>query len=131
MKTVLKHITSLGLILLLLVSTLQLSIYRMDCLMSGKTKISLSEFDDCNKGKSAEDCSITQQCCCFHQMDLNFDFDTSLSDEAPAINLPVLNASINIQTLSNELPRILSFYHSDLPPPGGIEFLKEIQVYRL
>lgn len=97
--------------------------------MSGNVKISLSDFEDCNSNPK-DDCSINVTCCCFHQMDLNFDFDTDISDKS-VINLPAL--SINFISL---IPQVVSFdsdfnFFTNLPPPSGYELLKIVQVFRL
>ncbi len=61
MKNLFKNTLSFSMILILLVSTLQFSIYKMECLMSGNTQISLTDFDDCNKSTSNN--SISKKCC--------------------------------------------------------------------
>ena len=76
MKNILKHIVSFSMILILLVSTLQFSLYKMECILSGNTILSLTEFDDCNK-KPVNDCSFSEKCCCFHEMSLDFDFESN------------------------------------------------------
>ncbi len=117
-------------ILILLVSTLQLSLYKMECLLSGNTTISLSEFDDCNK-KPSNDCSISEKCCCFHEMSFDFDFETNLKVKS----LNVFSAPIIIETI-NSIRQIAkknapTFLYADLPPPSGLELLKVVQVFRL
>ncbi|MDG1477546.1 MAG: hypothetical protein P8Q14_10400, partial [Vicingaceae bacterium] len=95
MKNILKHTVSFSMILILLVSTLQFSLYKMECLLSGNTTLSLTEFDDCNK-KPVNDCSFSEQCCCFHEMSFDFDFETNLKAKTFKIfNNPVLVETIN------------------------------------
>ena len=97
--------------------------------MSGATKISLTDFDDCNQ-KPKDDCSITEQCCCFHQMDLNFDFDTQLGNQGFSAAIAQVSPKIDLEPdlciVKNQF-----LFATDLPPPGGIELLRQIQVYRL
>jgi hypothetical protein len=112
-----------------MVSTLQLSIYKMDCLISGASKVSLSSFENCN-GENKNDCAITEACCCFHQIALDFDYTSSLID----VNIDLesfisLNFQIAISNPIVEPIEIISF--SSLPPPSGYDLLKLVQVFRL
>jgi len=129
MRKLLSHITSYLLILLLLVSTLQLSIYKMECLISGTTKVSLSDFEDCNT-KSQNDCSIKETCCCFHQMDLNFDFDTNFSNNN-FVHIPFITTALKIVITEVITTNFDYNLFTNLPPPSGYDLLKIVQVFRL
>ena len=99
MKNILKHIVSFSMILILLVSTLQFSLYKMECLLSGNTTLSLSEFDDCNK-KPVNDCTISEKCCCFHEMSFDFDFESNLKIKSfKIIKPPVISSIVNNNNL--------------------------------
>ena len=129
MKKMVTHSTSFLMILIILVSTLKISIYKMECLMSGNTKVSLSDFEDCNKRPDA-DCSISEKCCCFHQMDLNFDFQSQLTLKNFS---PLFSATkVAVLSLSERIISIVDFNSfTNLPPPSGFDLLKIVQVFRL
>ncbi len=131
MKNLFRNITAILLVLVLLASTLQLSIYKMECLMSGNVQISLSDFEDCNpKQKPGNDCSITEICCCFHQMDLNFDFDSDLSVKT-FIQIPSCTTiTLTVLPQLNTTSQYFNFF-TNLPPPSGFDLLKLVQVFRL
>lgn len=97
--------------------------------MSGQSKISLTDFEDCNSNPK-DDCAITEKCCCFHQLNLNFDFDTNIELNTISIQ-PALICTVESTPNQTESTGVITFYHSDLSPPGGLEFLKQIQVFRL
>ena len=129
MKNVLRNITSFLLVFILLISTLQLSIYKMECLISGTTKVSLSDFEDC-ESKSDDNCSIAETCCCFHQMSLDFDFNTNISSNS-FTHIPTITSAINI--IFTEVITLNIDYNlfTNLPPPSGYDLLKIVQVFRL
>ncbi len=129
MKRILQNITSFLMVLILLVSSLQLSIYKMECLISGATKISLSDFEDC-ENEPSENCSISETCCCFHQMDLNFDFSTSFSASS-FIHIPIIISAIKIVFTKATTSTFDYSFFTNLPPPGGYDLLKIVQVFRL
>lgn len=116
-------------VLILVVSTLQLSIYKMECLISGTTKVSLSDFEDC-ENDSEDKCSFSETCCCFHQIDLNFDFNTSFSSNS-FIQIPLITSTIKIFFLEVTTSFIDYTFFTNLPPPGGSDLLKIVQVFRL
>ena len=129
MKKTFQNITSFLLVLILLVSTLQFSIYKMECLITGTSKISLSDFEDCNS-KSENDCSFSETCCCFHQVDLNFDYQSNLSYNN-IIKVPIITTfrfPITLKKISNKVD---FNQFTNLPPPGGFDLLKIVQVFRL
>ena len=117
-------------ILLLLVSTLQFSVYKMECI-SGKTQVSLSNFDDCNQSPK-NSTSISKKCCEFYDITFNFDYDTNIQlKDIKLVDVSTLSlnfSSILFQPLFNKF----SFNnYTNLPPPSGIELLKLVQVFRL
>ncbi|MGB0882486.1 MAG: hypothetical protein ACPGSO_05995 [Vicingaceae bacterium] len=102
----------------------------MECLLSGNTTLSLSEFDDCNK-KPVNDCTISEKCCCFHEMSFDFDFDSNLKIKSfKIINAPVISSVVNNNNLIT-YEQNSSYHYTNLPPPGGTELLKKVQVFRL
>lgn len=117
-------------VLILLVSTLHFSIYKMDCLMSGNTQISLSDFEDCNEPQK-DDNSIAQRCCNFHEVTFNFDYDTDVNLKGlTSFAVPVIRLAINSNSVESNPTTDFNFY-TNLPPPSGIELLKVVQVFRL
>lgn len=130
MKNTIQNIISFLLILILLVSSLQFSIYKMECLITGTSAISLSDFEDCNK-KSNTGCSISESCCCFHQVDLNFDYQTNLTLKN-SIKTPFIGINNFSETLKPTIIINVNFNQfTNLPPPSGIYLLKLVQVFRL
>ena len=130
MKNIFKHTLNFSLILALLVSTLQFSIYKMDCLMSGNTQISLADFEDCNENKK-DGCSFSQKCCAFNQITFDFDYDTEINIKE-AISFNPLMVILGISTsLLKSVPTLNFNFYTNLPPPSGYELLKVVQVFRL
>ena len=130
MKNTLKHTVSFSMILILLVSTLQFSLYKMECILSGNTTLSLTEFDDCNK-KPVNDCSFSEKCCCFHEMNFDFNFETYLKTKTfNVFSSPIIAETTN--SINNVFDRnVPVYFYTNLPPPGGRELLKKVQVFRL
>lgn len=130
MKTLLKYIISFSMILLLLVSTLQFSLYKMECLMSGNTKISLTDFEDCNK--STKEGSISQKCCDFNEATFDFDYDSKINpDEIKNFNVSTLILNLPYINIKPVLAKADFNFHTNLPPPSGYDLLKVVQVFRL
>ena len=128
MKKTLKNITSFSMILILLVSSLQVGLYKMECIMSGNVSLSLSEFDSCDKSNQI----LSDKCCNFDHVTFDLDFDASVNFKTFKSNI----ASSFI--LQKDLPLLKSVLKTDnfnnytnLPPPGGIDLLKKVQVFRL
>lgn len=116
-------------ILILLVSTLNISVYKMECLMSGNTTVSLSDFEDCNNKKN-DTCSFSETCCCFHQMNLDFDYQSNISLNS-FVQLPAITNNV-VLALSEPLVKNLNInLFTNLPPPSGYDLLKIVQVFRL
>jgi len=122
---------SIALALILLVSTLQFSVYKMECLMSGNTQISLTDFGDCNKTTTGKN-AISQRCCDFLEITLDFDYDTkiNLNKVKTASHLVVLT-KFNAVSFKPVYSNSNFNYYTNLPPPGGYELLKVIQVFRI
>lgn len=116
-------------ILILLVSTLNVSIYKMECLMSGNTKVSLSDFKDCNN-ENPENCSFTEICCCFHQMNLDFDYHSNISLKS-FIQIPTVTQNLVLVLTKPIVKNIILNLFNNLPPPSGYDLLKIVQVFRL
>lgn len=127
MKNTIKHTISFLLVLILLASTLQLSIFKMECLISGKSEISLSDFEDC-ENDSKDNCSFSETCCCFHQMDLNFDYQTQLSSKS-FIQIPTITIFKTVTDLSFEIKNVDFNLFTNLPPPSGYDLIKVVQVF--
>ena len=102
----------------------------MECLMTGNTLVSFTELEDCNK-KNESNCSISETCCCFHQMDLNFDFDTNFSGKT-FIDIPVITIQY-IKVLTQPVSKNIDYllFTNTSPPPSGYDLLKIVQVFRL
>ncbi len=99
--------------------------------MSGKTKISLSDFEDCNKTTDG-DCSVSEQCCCFHEMTFDLDYDTKISvSQFKVVNTSILIKHINLIKLKSFYQKVDFNFFTNLPPPSGYELLKIVQVFRL
>ncbi|MCB9361212.1 MAG: hypothetical protein H6587_12305 [Flavobacteriales bacterium] len=131
MKLFLKHITSYLMIAVVLVATLQWSVTKMTCLMTGKVVYSIEDIDDCKPVK--EGCNVDDVCCDFHKITFNHNIETVSS---------VANFSfINLDLITVEIPQLielikfkettLNFFHNLPPPLSGIALLKTIQVFRL
>ena len=130
MKIILKHITSYLMIAVVLVATLQLSVTKMTCLMTGKIVYSIEDIEDCKPVKKG--CNVDDVCCDFHKVTFDHSIET-----IPSI---AVFSFINFDLVAVEIPQIgliklkesaLNFFHNLPPPLGGIELLKTIQVFRL
>lgn len=130
-RTLFKHISSYMLVVVVLVATLQLSVTKMTCLMTGKIIYSVEDIDDCKPVKKG--CNVDDVCCDFHKITLDHSIQTFTSIEdfsflnidLAVFDIPQIVTEVVIEEAS------LYFFH-DLPPPlSGISLLKTIQVYRL
>ena len=131
MKTILRHIISFSLILILLVSALQVSLYKMECIMSGNVTLSLSEFDCCNK-TTPDVTTISKKCCNFNYITFDFDYDTNVKLKTFKSTIPTSLLSQQILLLKPSVVLTDNFSnYNTLAPPGGIELLKRVQVFRL
>lgn len=131
MKTFFKHITAYFLILLVLVSSANVSLNKMKCLLSGRVVYSLEEIEDCSPIKGEN--SIHQKCCDFYSATLDFKYQTvvkQISFDVNLVDLPFIVSFIS----ELEKPLIISlvnFYSNSSPPLSGYSLLKFIQVFRL
>ncbi len=144
MKTLVKYIFSFSMILVLLVSTMQISLYKMECLMSGDIQISLSKFDDCEKivknntaaikkccDADKTCCDLNKKCCDSNNIILDFDYESSNINEFKTL-LPLLFALNLNSSISNKLAKVTDYhFYTNLPPPGGYELLKLVQIFRI
>lgn len=117
-------------VLILLVSTLQFSIYKMECLMSGNTQLSLSDFDDCNQN-TTNNC-ISAKCCDFDVLVFDFEYLTNINNQNFSfIFLAIAENFISTTFLSNTVLEPDYNFYTNLPPPSGYELLKVVQVFRI
>ena len=130
MKTPFKYCFSFFMILILLVSTLQISLYKMECLMSGNTQISLSSFEDCKKTTQNEN-SVSTKCCDFHDITLDFDYDTNSVKEIKTFITSAYTLELKTVLLKTVFRTSDFNFYTNLPPPSGYELLKIVQVFRL
>jgi len=130
MKNIFKYLLSFSLTLILLVSTLQFSIYKMECLMTGSTQISLSDFDDCNKRSS--DISISKKCCEFGSLTFDFDYQTDVNSKEFKLIVAAFGSPLQNTTTSKKvIPKNDFNCYTNLPPPSGYELIKVVQVFRI
>jgi hypothetical protein len=131
MKTTFKYIASFSMILILLVSTLQFSLYKMECFMSGKTQVSVTDFGDCDQSERDVN-SISQRCCDFNDITLDFDYDTENNfREFKVLNPLFFTLNFEESLLKPVFNKIEFNFYTNLPPPSGYELLKVVQVFRL
>jgi len=130
MKKRFKYTFCFSMTLILLVSTLQFSLYKMDCLMSGNTQISLSDFENCNKRTAGN--SVSQKCCEFGSLTFDFDYETDTNSKAFKITTSAAtHYSLSSVTKSKFIPPTAFNFYTNLPPPSGYELLKVVQVFRI
>lgn len=132
MKIFFKHITAYFLILLVLVSSINVSITKITCLMSGRVEYSLAQMQECNP--SEEDCgAVRNNCCDFYNATLNFEYQTvvkQISFGVDLITIPFTESFVsNIENLF--FTTLVGFYANSSPPLSGYSLLKFIQVFRL
>ncbi len=132
MKKLFTHIVSYLMVLVILVATLQLSVTKMTCLMSGKIVYSLEKMDDCAPVKKG--CTVEERCCDFHI--ITFDYHTiSILSSFDFEIIKTVVTWIYIAPIVLDEPVIQTSFHyfHNLPPPllSGLQLLKFIQVYRL
>jgi len=99
--------------------------------MSGNVTLSLSEFDSCHK-TSPDETTISKKCCNFNDITFDFDYDTNVNLKTFKATIPTSFLSQQILALKPSVILIDNFNnYTTLPPPGGIELLKRVQVFRL
>jgi hypothetical protein len=118
-------------ILILLVSTLQFSLYKMECFMSGNTQVSITDFGDCDQSEKDVN-SISQRCCGFNDITLDFDYDSKINlKKFKVLNPVVFTLNFEERLLKPAFNKIEFNFYTNLPPPSGYELLKVVQVFRL
>lgn len=131
MKIVFKHIAAYFLVLLVMASSANVSINKMKCLLSGKVIYSLVEIEDCSPVNGEN--TIHQKCCDFHNVTLDFEYQTLVKRASTGIQLisiPFAGSFIS----GIKIPLFTSFanfYTNSSPPLSGYTLLKFIQVFRL
>jgi hypothetical protein len=102
----------------------------MECLMSGNTQVSLSDFDDCDQNATSN--SISQKCCDFGSITLDFDFETNTNSKDLNITTPTFGLYPLTRIIANKITPQNDFnFYTNLPPPSGYELLKVVQVFRI
>ncbi len=124
-----KHITCISLAVILLSASFHFTVYKMECLISGNTQISLSDFGECNETTTGQNI-IKETCCSFDQFNIDFDVESNVS---PKILLATtLTKTIITNYTTQPIAQKISLnFASNLPPPGGTDLLKSIQVFRI
>jgi hypothetical protein len=131
MKAIFKHITAYFLILLVLGSTANISLNKMECLLTGKIVYSFDELEDCSPKKEGN--SFTQRCCDFYNATLDFDYNSivkQISFGVDLVDLPFVMSFVS-KLEKPLLTSLINFYSNTSPPLSGFSLLKSIQVFRL
>lgn len=131
MLKILKHITAYFMVLLILTASVNVSITKMTCLLSGKVKYSLEKMEDCAPVKGNN--TISKKCCDFDKVTLDYNYNTLIKITSfDALSFFVVftkNLTTDfIKIISSDL---VNFYSNSSPPLGGYDLLKLIQVFRL
>ena len=131
MLKILKHITAYFMVLLILTASVNVSITKMTCLLSGKVKYSLEKMESCMPTEGCE--SIQEKCCDFDKVTLDYNYNTLIKITSfDALSFFVVftkNLTTDfIKIISSDL---VNFYSNSSPPLGGYDLLKLIQVFRL
>ena len=131
MKTILKHITSYLLVLLVLVATTNMSVTKMTCFLSGNVVYSLQEMEDCSLTEGEN--SIQGRCCDFDKITLNYDYNTLVKTPQSSINdiVSIIEMCVNNGFNTFVATHLINFYTNSSPPLSGIDLLKIIQIFRL
>ena len=117
--------------LLILIASINVSITKMTCLLSGKVKYSLEKMENCMPTEGCE--SIQEKCCDFNKITLDYDYNSIInvsSFDLSSFVFVVFKAVITEVELFNPLS-LVCFYTNSSPPLGGYDLLKFIQVFRL
>lgn len=131
MTSILKHITSYLLVLLVLVSTTNMSVTKMTCFLSGNVVYSLQEMEDCNPAEGEN--SIQNRCCDFDKITLNYDYETVVkTTQSSSTNfVGIIETFVNNGFENFVATHFINFYTNSSPPLSGIDLLRFIQVFRL
>jgi len=114
-----------------LVATLQLSVTKMTCLLTGKIVYSVEDIDDCKPVKKG--CNVDDVCCDFHKITLDHNIQTYTSiDDFSFFNIDIVVFDVPQFITEVIIEEASLYFFHDLPPPlSGINLLKTIQVFRL
>lgn len=118
-------------VLLILTASVNVSVNKMTCLLSGKVKYSLEKMEDCSPVKG--DNTISNKCCDFNKIILDYDYDTLVkvtSFESISF-LAIITKAITFGFDKILTSSLVDFYSNSSPPIGGYDLLKLIQVFRL
>lgn len=133
MRNLIRHIFSYLMVLVILTATLQVSVTKMTCLMSGKIAYSLEKAEDCAPIKKGN--NVGRKCCDFHKVTLNYQTISTIDSYHIDYTKLIANCIFIVPRILEQVKvnPSLNFFHN-LPPPkllGGIDLLKVIQVFRL
>ena len=130
-KVMFKHISSYILVIVVLVATLQLSVTKMTCLMTGKIVYSVEDINDCKPVKKG--CNVDDVCCDFHKITLDHSIQTFTSiEDFSFLNIDLAMFDMPQFVTEVNLNKACLYFFHDLPPPlSGISLLKTLQVFRL
>ena len=99
--------------------------------MSGKTQISLSDFEGCNK-TTESGCSVSEICCSFNQISFNLNYDSIFNcNFSKKLNFTIAAKEFISILLKPAFTNLNFNFYTNLPPPGGYDLLKLVQVFRL
>lgn len=131
MLNVLKHITAYFLVLLMLVASVNVSVTKMTCLLSGKVKYSLEKMEDCAPVKGNN--TISKKCCDFDKITLDYDYETVVKVTSfDTLTFLVVFTKVLVTEFDGvSSSNLVNFYSNSSPPLGGYSLLKLIQVFRL
>jgi len=119
-------------VVVILTATLQVSITKMTCLMSGKVVFSVTDIEDCAPVKKG--CGVADKCCDFHKITFDYNTNSTLNsidfDFVKVVDIFITNLP-KYATEEVVLKSKFNYFHNLPPPLSGIALLKSIQVYRL
>jgi len=118
-------------VLLILTASVNVSVNKMTCLLSGKVKYSLEKLEDCSPAKGEN--TISNKCCDFNKIILDYDYETLVkvtSFESISF-LAIITKAITFGFDKILTSSLVDFYSNSSPPIGGYDLLKLIQVFRL
>lgn len=132
MKKRILHITSLLMVVVILTATLQVSLTKMTCLMSGKVVYSLTDAENCAPIQAGD--NVGKKCCDFHK--ITFDYNTLSTISDFDCHLLKITTFMEVYLPKQFFAKLkstplLTFFHNLPPPLSGMDLLKTIEVYRL
>lgn len=119
-------------VVVILITTLQVSLTKMTCLMSGKVVYSVSDMNDCNPEEKG--CNVADKCCDFHKITFNYNTHSTLNVfDVTGLKLTAIVVSFLPKQFFTKVKTtpLLTFFHNLPPPLSGMDLLKTIEVYRL